>query len=329
MKLEILQEDPLKVLSSTKPIVENLEYITINENNLGIISDIILKKLNKGLDSGDMHFGETGNFEDDIQLIFLEDVVNFCFWEEKNKPKWKVEYPKENVTTGGWYSLTKCFQRAIFEKIPLLDAEYLINLDLKKAEEIFRGVNGIQIPLLEKRLENLKEAGKVLLGKYKGKFINALEEANFDAIKLVKLLRHDFPSFNDLTNWKGQEIYFLKRAQICAQDFSYFEKQYKKLKIKSVELLTAFADYKIPQMLRKYSVISYKKELGEKIDNYVLIPAGSQEEIEIRSVTIWCIELIRQRLKKFTASEIDNALWLISQDQANVKPYHRTYTIYY
>lgn len=329
MQFRIIDQDPLQVLSSTKPIVENLKYITIPEDKLDTISKIISAQLGKGLDTADMHFGGTGNLENDVQLIFIEDVVNFCFWAEKDKPKWQIEWPKETITTGGWYSLTKCFQRAIAEKVPVLETKYLINLTFKQVKSLFRGIQKTEIPLLEKRLANLQEAGKVLEEKYGGKFINVLENAGFDAIETVKLVYKDFPSFRDIAIWNKKKIYFLKRAQICAQDFSYLDAKHPKIQIKNVDMLTAFADYKIPQMLRKYNVISYCAELAEKIDNYVLIPEGKREEIEIRAVTIWCIELIRQKLKKYTAADIDNALWLISQDQANVKPYHRTYTIYY
>lgn len=330
MQFTIIQKDPFNVLTSTKSIIENPKYVTLNENNLNNITDIILDKLEKGLDGAPTHFGETGNLENDIQLIFIEDVVNFCFWAEKDKPKWSVEYPKGTITTGGWYSLTKCFQRALSEKIPILDPKFLINLTLDDVKSIFKGVNDVEIPLLKERLINLQEAGKVLEEKYSGKFINALEEANFDAINIVNLILKDFPSFRDIARIDGQEIAFLKRAQICAQDFSYLNLQSKFNKtIKNVDILTAFADYKIPQMLRKYEVISYTKDLAEKIDNYILIEQGSREEVEIRSATVWCIELIRQKLKKYTASDIDNALWLLSQDQKDIKPYHRTYTIYY
>lgn len=329
MKFIIEQDDPLQVLSSTKSIVENLKYIEIHEANFNLITTSIEKKLSIGLDTIEMHFGKLNSLENSVQLIFLEDTVNFCFWAEKNKPKWQVEWPKGKVSSGGWYSLGLCFQRALDEGIPILDSTYLISLTLDQAKSIFKGVDNITIPLLEKRLDVLKEAGKVLEKKYSGKFINALKKANFDAIKIVKLLYEDFPSFRDSITLDGKRIYFLKRAQICAQDFSYLEKQYEKIRIKNINLLTGFADYKIPQMLRKFGVISYNRDLAKKIDNYVLIPAESKEEIEIRATTIWCIELIKQKLGKYTAAEIDNALWLISQDQKNALPYHRTYTIYY
>ena len=329
MKLKTESKDPLGILSSTKPIVESSQFIRIHESHLNDISKLISEKLKNGIDTEEMHFGSTGNFKDDIQLIFFEDVVNFCFWTEKDKPKWKIEWPKGIITQGGWYSLTKCFQRALAQKIPILNADYLTKLTMSQTESFFMGISGIKIPLLKERMINFREAGKVLKKKYNGKFINCLESAEFDAIKIIKLLLDDFPSFRDISTWEGKSIYFLKRAQICAQDFSYINKDGKGIKIKNIENLTAFADYKIPQMLRKYAVISYEKSLENKIDNYILIPKGSHEEIEIRSATIWCTELIRQKLGKYTASEIDNALWLISQDQSDVKPYHRTNTIYY
>ncbi|HUD09358.1 MAG TPA: queuosine salvage family protein [Patescibacteria group bacterium] len=329
MNFKIQREDPLRVLSSTKQIVENLRFIEIHEDKIFKISNIISKKLASGLDVAEAHFGEAESLESAVQLIFLEDVVNFCFWAEKGKPKWRLELSKGKLTTGGWYTLTKCFQRALVEKIPILDPDYLMDLDLKHARIIFRGKDNIEIPLLEKRLENLHEAGKVLKEKYNRKFINVLEAARFDAIMIAKLLCQDFLSFRDIANWNGRTIYFLKRAQICAQDFSYLSPKYKDLNIKNVDLLTAFADYKVPQILRENGVISYNNELAELVDNYKLIKSGSQEEIEIRASTIWCVELIRQRLGKYTAADIDNAIWLISQNQTGTKPYHRTYTIYY
>lgn len=329
MRFVIEQEDPLKILSSTKSIVENLQYIKIHDANLDTISNAIEEQLSKGLDPIEKHFGSVDSLTDSVQLIFLEDTVNFCFWAELRKQKWQVEWPEGNISSGGWYSLGKCFQRAITQGVPILDASYLMNLTIEQVQSLFKGVKGTKIPLFEKRLENLQEAGRVLNKKYSGRYINALRKTNFDAVKIVKLLINDFPSFRDIAVWNKNKIYFLKRAQICAQDFSYLSKKYKEIGIKNIHLLSGFADYKIPQMFRRYEVISYSKKLEEKVDNYVLIPMGSREEIEIRSTSVWCIELIRQRLKKYMAADIDNALWLISQNQRNVKPYHRTYTIFY
>ncbi len=318
----------LNILNSTKSVLENARFVSLDTSKIDDLAKRIDDKIKEGLESADEHFGRAGNLKDDIQLVFVEDVVNFCFWAEKNKEKWKVEW-KGRKTDGGWYSLKTCFERAINSKIPILNPEYIASIRRKEAAEIFKGLNGVEIPLLDERVNNLREAGRVLLEKYQGHFINVVEESDYDAVKLVELISKDFPSFRDIAELDGQNVFFLKRAQICAHDLSYAITGSGK-EIKNIDKLTACADYKLPQILRMFGLIKYNDELVEKIDNYVLIPSGSREEIEIRAATIWGIELIRQRLNEYSAIKIDFALWLMSQETSEqVKPYHRTYTIFY
>jgi len=101
-----------------------------------------------------------------------------------------------------------------------------------------------------------------------------------------------------------------------------------------VDNLTAFADYKLPQVLRHVGVFQYSPSLEHKVDNNILLDPGSPEEIEIRANTIWAVELIRLQLKRMgrnlRAFEIDWILWNLGQQRKfKEKPYHRTVTIYY
>ncbi|OGM26556.1 hypothetical protein A2627_00845 [Candidatus Woesebacteria bacterium RIFCSPHIGHO2_01_FULL_39_28] len=194
-------------------------------------------------------------------------------------------------------------------------------------QELTDAANGVDMPLLKERHASLSEAGQVLASKFKGKFTNVIEESGYDAVKLVKLIYENFSSFRDMAKYDGKDIYFLKRAQICADDVSFLIGLPHKLA--NLGKLTAFADYKLPQMLREAGIIEYTPKLVEQVDNMVLIKAGSKEEVEIRAATVQGIELIRQRIPEYTAAAIDSTLWYISQDQTNVRPYHRTYTIYY
>jgi len=97
--------------------------------------------------------------------------------------------------------------------------------------------------------------------------------------------------------------------------------------------LTIFADYKLPQVLRHYHVLEYDSTLAQRIDNQELLPAESEEEIEIRAATIWACELLRRTIQQHgyatTAAEIDLRLWLMGQQLTEMRPYHRTRTIYY
>ncbi|MDP2930517.1 MAG: queuosine salvage family protein [bacterium] len=328
MKLDIVISDSLNILQSTKSVVENSRYVFLNGDKIREVAVAIAQRIKMGLENAFVAFGASGDYEKDIQLIFIEDAVNFCFWAEKGQAKWQVEWPVGNTIKGGWYCLKACFERALAEGVPILEADYLCSITEEQVKNFFRGINGTEIPLIQERQNNLREAGRVLKDKFDGQFINVLKEAGNDAIKLVKLLYDNFPSFRDEAELDGKKVYFLKRAQICANDISYLEPA---KNMKNLDQLTAFADYKLPQILKTWQILEYKDELAKKIDNYTLLSRGSREEIEIRSATIWAVELIRQELNnEFTASKIDNALWLLSQDLGDkVKPYHRTRTNFY
>jgi len=89
----------------------------------------------------------------------------------------------------------------------------------------------------------------------------------------------------------------------------------------------------LPQVLRYYNVLEYHPALAERIDNKDVLDANSEEEVEIRAATIWACELLRRRMQqrghKVTSAEIDQRLWLLGQKSADMKPYHRTRTIFY
>lgn len=330
MKLEIIVPDPLNILGSTKRVVENSKFVELDNSKIFDLAKLVDQRIKQGLPDAAEGYAATGNYKNDVQLIFIEDTVNFCFWAEKDKNKWRIEYPEGRMTTGGFESFLNCFRRALVEGAPILETEYLASIKLEDVRKIFRGVDDIEIPLIDKRLENLKEAGQILLNKFKGHFINALEEVGYDAIELVKLIYQNFPSFRDISVFDNQEVVFLKRAQICPNDLSYLVPDKPSRALKNLDQLTVLADYKLPQILRAFEITRYSKDLAERVDNYILIPAGSREEIEIRAATIWAGELIRQNLGKYPAREIDYAIWLISQNLSKtIKPYHRTYTIYY
>ena len=95
--------------------------------------------------------------------------------------------------------------------------------------------------------------------------------------------------------------------------------------------LTAYSDYRIPQVLRHLGLISYSPALADMVDNGKLIEKDSPEELAIRSMTILaCARLAAE--SGLTDMEIDS--WLFEQSrhadfQANAKPFHLTKTTDY
>lgn len=320
---KILKEspDPLEVRSSTSLVFKNLELIKIDFDKIVEVSKIIADKIEQKQLLDEEQFG---SLEPSPQLIFILDTVNFCFWAEKNKEKWTVEFPRGNFISNGWYGLVAAIERARFENIPILDADYLSKLSQSEGEYIFRSASSTEIPLLEKRIAYLNEVGKILSQKYDGNIYNFISETNLDFSKLVLNLVKTFPSFSDTLKLNGKKVNFYKRAQIFAYDISLLPE----IKAEGLDSLTAFADYKIPQILRAFEVFKYNKSLANKIDNYLVLEEGCREEIEIRSATIWACELIAYQAN-IKPVLVDNALWKMSQSLRDVKPYHRVVTTNY
>lgn len=313
--------DPLRVRASTAWILERARFVRLDPAGLGRVATLVQthihkKRLLTQTQFGSRHVGP--------QRVFLQDVVNFCFWAKGGEPRWTVEYPP-GKRNNGWYALTACFDRAIAEGVPILDAAFLSRLALAHARHIFRGSGNIPIPLLAKRHQFLRSAGKTLSGNYQGSVERFIGAVDHDAARLVRAVITNFPSFEDTTTVDGKPVTFYKRAQIFVYDLSLLPGH----QLQHLEALTAFADYKLPQFLRHLGAIHYTESLARRVDRMKLMARSSREEVEIRAATVWAAELVSQKLG-VSAVLVDNALWLAAATTSSpTKPYHRTLTTNY
>jgi putative queuosine salvage protein len=324
--------DHLGVLAGTAHV---LREATLVQLDLGAIERLAARWANEQWPENsafpEMHYFD--GTERTLNWLLLLDALNFCFWAFPGEARWRVEWRGETVD--GYNALAASLSRAMNEGLPLHDAAYLANLDEETLATILRPAKGAApIPLFAERLANAREMGRVLLERYDGQFANALEAAGRDAASLALLLARDFSSFADIATWKGQRISLLKRAQICVADI-YTAFEGKGLgALTGLDQLTAFADYKLPQLLRYQGVMVYAPDLAAQVDSYQEIAASSAPEVEIRAATVWAVELIRRALVERnvirSASEVDYRLWSESQTPTpDMGPYHRTRTIYY
>jgi hypothetical protein len=192
-------------------------------------------------------------------------------------------------------------------------------------ENVLRG--NTQIPLFEERMGILHEIGSVLARKYDGHFMNAVRAAGWDASKLLELITTDFPSYDDHATYNGLKVYFHKRAQLAIFDIHKLLKSRNTSKFTNIDKLTAFADYKVPQALRKFGILEYSPQLAAKVDGRTLLHFGSEEEVEIRANTIWAIEImkdvLRKRAPKTNSTDIDYCIWMAGQKKSpDDTPYH-------
>lgn len=316
-----------QVLLTTRYVIENSKHVKIDQGKIeefcnsykGLTMEHWLK---------DAPF-DLSKLENEERLTYLLvfNSVNFSYWGD---PKWTVLY--RGAEYDGAWGMIVTLGRAIENGIPILDPAYLANMSQGNFREIFRG--NVDIPLADTRLEILREVGKVLNERFQGKSYRIMEEAGYDALKLVDLLTGCFPSFGDHSLYDDQIIYFNKRAQLLVSDIYHVFDGKGLGEIGNTDRLTAFADYKIPQSLRKLGIHLYSDDLGSRVDSMSPIPKGSEEEVEIRANTIWAIEFIRRSLQErnieLSSILINDYLWLMGQKKSpDDKPYHRTRTTAY
>lgn len=317
--------DQLGVLSSTRDVVERSRYVRLDEGAIAAIAPGLARRIQAPEWNRTHHFVDGA--ERTANWLLVLDALNFSFWGE---PRWRVEVGGERLD--GYHALAAALKRAVDEGTPITDAEYLSNITVADLGRVLRGEN--TIPMIERRVENLREVGEVLLAKYEGSFARLIDGCGGSAVRLIDRLVTDFLSFDDVGEFEGRVVRFYKRAQILVADLHGAFGGEKWGRFTDMEQLTAFADYKLPQILRHMGLMAYIASLAEKVDNRFLLPPGSREEIEIRANTIWAVELLRRELLRhgsdLTAYQLDWWLWNEAQRFGPAdKPYHLVRTVNY
>lgn len=339
-RYDLIQPDALGVLTSTREVVLRAQSVQIDHTRIAQLA----QQLTTGQSTTDTpflavpawpaHYHFFDGSERTVNWLLLLDALNFCFWGEKDQPRWQIAYQDEVLN--GYWAEAASLRRAVEEDKPLWDARYLSNIDSQELATIFRGLSNDtpSIPLFEERLLAAREVGQVLQARFAGQFSQLVEQAGQSSIRLAQLLAEHFTSFRDVASYQNQEVRFLKRAQICVADLHGAFGGQSWGTFTDLEYLTIFADYKLPQVLHHYGVLIYVPALADKIAHQALLIAGSAEEVEIRAATIWASEFLRREIAlrvehTVTAMEIDQLLWHLGQDAAHMQPYHRVRTIYY
>ncbi|CAG8574518.1 4111_t:CDS:10 [Paraglomus occultum] len=313
------------VLESAKFISENSKDVVINEDSIKDIANTLYENMKKESYSmatwkqHQLHPKTPNEQAIDWQMIQATVLIVLVFHSMVN------------------YTL------ALAEKIPITTASVYASEEQLTDEQIkyiFRSDTTEQIPLLQQRIMLMREAGRVLVEKFGGTFVNCVREANKSAMKLLEIITENFASFRDENEYKGRTVKFYKRAQILIADiWACFESQ-SYGEFHDIDEITMFADYRVPQALYRINAISYSSHLISLLDALTILPNGSRLEIEIRGCSIWAVELIRRVLvskvqegdyQPVNAILIDFFIWDYAkehQSELRIRA-HRTRSIYY
>jgi hypothetical protein len=317
------------VLATTRFVVDNSRDVAIDQAGVErVAADLITHSRNIVTYDCTRHL--CGTSTEVANFVLVLDTLNFSFWPDPGKARWTISAKGELLN--GYWALVAALRRAMAKGVPLTDAAYLSAITAEALGDLLDGSG--PIPLLDERAAALREAGQSLLTRDGGQFVNTIARANGSARALAALLATELPSFADVATYRGQAIYFLKRAQICACDVYGASSGRAWGNLAELDHLTAFADYKIPQVLRALGILNYSEPLARSVDNLVPLAPGREWEIEIRAATIWAVEYLRRALAERGVTlrpfEIDWHLWELGQQlPPDTRPYHRTRTIYY
>ena len=136
----------------------------------------------------------------------------------------------------------------------------------------------------------------------------------------------NIPGFRDEAIYRGEQVFFYKRAQILAADL---HAAFGMTLFSDIDKMTMFPDYRVPQILRERAVLVYSPDLQHKIDSLTEIPHSAEEEIEIRAACIKVCDSLAELAQKLPI-EIDWLLWQLGEKcLKSLKPHHRTLSIFY
>jgi len=316
------------ILKPIESLIPDLKHVTISQTAIEKFAANIKSDQLEGSEYNSETLLDNATEEELICFTFVYNSVNFSYW---GQPKWTIEVDGKNYD--GSAAMIRALKRGARER-NLLNADTLANLSSKDLLHVFRG--NVQIPLFTERLKLLNSLGKTIRDNYASSFKSFIDQTGWNAEKLTHALAEKMPDiFNDTVIYRKNHIHFYKRAQLVSAhlyDLARFNKIGQR--INGFDKITAFADYKVPQLMRNMGILIYNDELSNKIDNQIELQSGSEEEVEIRISTIWANEVATRKLKEripyATAAEVDGIIWFAGQNnKEKIKPYHRTRTIWY
>lgn len=303
-------------LRSLKVIWSNPKFVFINKENLKKASrELGANFLKNGIETPSWKmpiFPE--NPEEFMKFILVANSINFCFTDPWSKERFAINYKGQLWRDS--LAMAACLKRALAEEIPLYEAHYLENLKFSEVEYIFRHdekSGETPMPLLKERWENLKNLGLTVNKKFDGDMLNIFRASKFYVFNqgrgLVEILVKNFSSYYDAAVHPKLKkiIHFHKRAQLLAmvyQGRALSDPSWPFPLLSDASNIGPPADYIVPAVLWKLRILNYEPSLISKIKNGEIIPRNSEEEIEIRAMTIKAMIELLENLKIFLKSKL-------------------------
>jgi hypothetical protein len=321
------------VLKSLKPVLEKSTLVRVNEEKIVEVANwMAYEEFAKPDGSMLFDFGNDPNFLLDYTLVV--NTLNFAFTDFKTGVKFETDYMGKRWCDSE--AMNACLHRARAAGVPFFEGEYLAKITREELAKVFSGT--IEMPMLDERVTILRAVGEKLVADYKGKFHNFVRScapklySNGDG--LLERLTKEFPRFEDVSSYKGDQVQIYKLAQLGIWMMHLTLSPRKAWKLEDAHLLTAFADYIVPVGMRVMGIFEYAPELEKQINGLKIVERDSDAEIEIRANSLYCIARLtdeinarRKGLEPLLMPQVDFRLW--KSYHATHWPHHLTVTTMY
>lgn len=321
------------ILGTLEPVLTGARHVRLNREKIRDVAEWMAYEELPWPDFRSVLLPD-GDERDIMDFIFLTASINFAFTDFTTHITFKTEYQG----TEWWDSdaMFACLKRAFETGRPVVEGSYLSQTSRDELGGIFTG--NITMPMLEERLQIFHELGRVLMKRYKGRFHRFVHggppRLYADGQGVLERLLEEFPSFEDVSHYRSKRVAFHKRAQLLMWQLHARFRASGFFKLEDPEQMTVFADYIVPVALRRLGIFSYSDELEAAINTRELIPADSEEEIEMRAMSIWACHLLTQEINRLRPADrqiiepvVDARLW--THYHTTHWPHHLTVTTDY
>lgn len=321
------------VLKSLEPVLQNAKLVRINKEKLIEVANwMAYEEFPKPDGSLLFDFGNDPDVLMDFTMVV--NTMNFAFTDFDTGVKFETDYQGKRWCDSE--AMLACMHRAINAGVPLFKGEFLANLTREQFCSVFSGT--IEMPMVDERVAIFNEVGRVLVDKYQGSYHNFVRSCSprlYDGGNgLLERLVTEFPRFNDVSDYHGNQVQIFKLAQLGIWGMHLALSPRGHWQLEDAHELTAFADYIVPVGLRVMGIFEYAAELENQINNLQEVKRDSDAEIELRASSIYCIALLTEEINKrrpnmtpLLMPQVDFRFW--KTYHATHWPHHLTKTVMY
>lgn len=159
----------IDVLESAQFVCSRAKHVAIGESELPKLAN---KLLSSPIPNWDFAHHYTDGSVRTVAYLLLVDALNFCFFPQ---PRWEVIVDGERLQ--GYFALTSVLKQAFARGFPIDDFARLARIEEEKVATLLHGDVRIgKVPLLQERVEILREIGERMGTLYRGDLVRLVED---------------------------------------------------------------------------------------------------------------------------------------------------------